>query len=222
MIHWEFGSPELEAAGARPPEPMDLDYGRLPPGDPRPHGTGLQRAALAGRKVTPADCPPIRVISRYGFVLRCPGAVRVWRTEPPARWRRFDEDSSSYGSVRVAGDRWPEGDSGFVASWISGSDFVKVQTGVRLWYPADHLLMTGPVPNLAELSGSAAGHAVMAGLEYSRPDVTRVIGGTRCARSVLNVVVKIPDRPGDCWAVDAGEPLAWLTLLPKKLRMGRL
>jgi hypothetical protein len=222
VIYWEFGGPEVEAAGARPPEPMDLDYGRLPPGDPRPHGIDLQRAALAGRKVTPADCPPIRVISRYGFMLRSPGAVDLRRVSPPARWREFAEDSSSYGSVRVAGDRWPEGDSGFVASWISGSDFVKIHTGIRLWYPADHLLMTGPLPNLTELNGSVAGHAVMAGLEYSRPDHMRDIDGESHARAVLNIVVKIPDLPGECWAVPAGEPLAWLVVLPKKQRMARL
>lgn len=219
-MYWAFADETVQRAGAIPPEPLELGYGCIPDGQ-RLRGTDLQRAHLRGRKVQPADCPPIRVIARYGFLVRSPGAVAVDRVEPH-RWPNFGAAYSEFGTVRVSGDKWPEGDSGFVASWISGADFVKVHTGIRIYFPADHLLYMGPLPNSSEIPSYEVGYSVMAGAEYFRVDNSATIAGERYGISTVNVIVKIPDLEGASWKLAAGEPLAWLIAIPKRQQMAPL
>jgi hypothetical protein len=135
------------------------------------------------------------------------------------RWREYDDDSSGYGWCRVSGDRWPEGDSGYVASWISGSEFVKIQVGITVLYPTRFMLYEGPLPNLALTDAPEALSSVMAGLNYPRAEATELIDGQPHSRAVMNVIMRIPQHPGRRVELSTGQPLAWFMLVPKKLRM---
>jgi hypothetical protein len=219
LIYWRFSNPEVRSAGALPPVPLDLPYGRRSGSEKPRRGIDLQRGFVAGRPVIPSDCPPIRVISSYGFAVRTPGLVRVERNPTLLRWREYDDDSSGYGWCRVSGDRWPEGDSGYVASWISGSEFVKIQVGITVLYPTRFLLYQGPLPNLPLIDAPEPLSSIMAGLDYPRTDASELIGEQPHSRAVLNVIMRIPRQPDRPVEISAGQPLAWFMLVPKKQRM---
>jgi len=202
-LFWAYENASVRDAGAFPPEPLDLAYG-APDGPPV---RDLQRAAALGRPVTPADCGPIRVISRYGFVVRCPRSTVLRRAKHPANERVFTASNASYGHAEVGGDPWPAGDSGFVASWISGSEYVKIQTGVMIFFPFDMYLYQGPLPNPQLLDHVTA--EVMAGLEYPSKDRVWSQDGSSYAWSSINVIVRLP-APGRTLRIDAGAPLVWV------------
>ncbi len=222
-MYWTYNSDATRSAGALPPEPLDLSYGRRPP-DERPlRGTDLQRAALQGRKVSPADCPPIRVVSQFGYLVKSPAHCVIWRGSSNLRWRKYEDDEVGFGWCRMSGDSWPEGDSGRCASWISGSDFVKIQTGVTVLYPADQLLYQGPLPNSALLgAGERTSGAVMAGLEYGTTRNQELVDGEPHARAVMNIILALPDTPEDRVVIPRGTPLAWIHTVPKQQRIEAL
>jgi hypothetical protein len=216
-LFWAYENARVRDAGALPPEPLDLAYGS--PDGPPPQD--LQRAAALGRPVTPADCGPVRVISRYGFAVRCPRRTVLRRAARPVRERIFTDSTASYGHVEVCGDPWPTGDSGFVASWISGSEYVKLQTGVMIFFPSDMYLYQGPLPNSQLLDNATAD--VMAGLEYPGKERLRAYEGGSLAWSSINVIARLP--PLGCeLRIDAGDPLAWVFPVPSRtaVRMTRM
>lgn len=202
-LFWAYENAKVRDAGALPPEPLDLDYGA--PEGPMPHD--LQRAAALGRPVTPTDCGPIRVISRYGFVVRCPARAVFRRTSHPISERAFADSEASFGLAEVGGDPWPTGDSGFVASWISGSEYVKVQTGIMIFFPTETYLYQGPLPNAQLLKDARA--EVMAGLEYPSKARTWMHNDERLAWSSINVIVRLPPL-GQSIVLEPEEPLVWV------------
>ena len=209
-LFWAYENARVRDAGTLPPEPLDLAYG-TPAGPPV---RDLQRAAALGRPVTPADCGPVRVISRYGFVVRCPARTVLRRAEHPVGERVFTDTSACYGHAEVGGDPWPAGDSGFVASWISGSEYVKIQTGIMIFFPPDMYLYQGPLPNTQLLDHATA--EVMAGLEYPSKDrVWTRDDGDSLAWSSINVIVRLPP-PGRALQIDSGAPLAWVFPVPSR------
>lgn len=216
MLYWEFSSDTARAHGALPPELADFDYGRRAPHDAGLKGLDLQRAYLRGRQVLPSDCPPVRRIAGYGVVVRSPGAALIERDARPARERTYLADGwSSFGECRVSGDPWPEGDSGFVASWLSGSEYVKIQIGIRLYFPASMNLLQTPPPNPGLLSQVPAVE-VMAGLEYPIVRTAVDINGLPHAVSVPNVIVKLPPAEHRV-SIRRGDLLAWMVLVPKSI-----
>lgn len=221
MLYWKFTSSATAAHGAIPPKPADFAYGRRSPQDMKLKGPDLQRSYILGRPVVPSDCPPIRRIARYGVVLRCPGAVVIERSLRPACERVIMRDGwSSFGPCRVSGDYWPEGDSGFVASWISGSEFVKIQVGITMYFPADANLLQMSPPNVGLLEGVPTPE-VMSGLEYPNMRTAVEIRGDSYSISVPNVIVKVP-APGKQFHIGAGDVIAWMLLVPKAVHLAEL
>jgi hypothetical protein len=211
-VYWAFDSPRSRAQGAFPPEPLGLAYGSAEPGSERLRDTDLQRAwAVSGRDVRPADCGPVRLLSRFGHVVRTPGRFVVAREDPPLRWRDFADGSSAYGRVRVSGDAWHGTESGFVASWIPGSEFVKISTGVLVLFPCDHLLYQGPLPNRALVTDQDVAPPqleVMAGLEYCVQERSRMIDGVRHGMAALNIIAR-----ASAVEVPRGHVIGWFHLV---------
>lgn len=209
MLYWSYEAEACRAAGALPPERMQLPYGvrdRASPFGTRDYAT-IWRAIERGYEVKPGDCPPVRLISRYGVVVRCPGRVRARRLPERSATRSFSEEHARFGIIEVGGDAWPVGDSGFVASWIAGSEFIKVQTGIGIHFPADGYLYQGPIPNRGLVDDSPV--EVMAGMEYVNDNRVREIAGRRYGLAHMNVIVRLP--PADrVLELSRGTPLAWV------------
>lgn len=215
-MYWAFDNVKSKEAGAYPPEPLDVAYGRRASGDQRLAGTELQRAyTVSGREVRPSDCGPVQVISRFGHVVRAPGRVTLQREDPARKWRDFRDDTSAYGAVRVGGDSWHGTESGFVASWIAGSEYVKISTGIVVFFPRGHFLYQGPLPNrqLVDDAGVApADLDIMSGLEYFVPARSKDIDGTNYGVAALNVIARAP-RNGSTVEVHKGQILGWFHLV---------
>lgn len=214
-MYWAFDNLKSKEAGAYPPEPLGLSYGHRPAGADRLRGTDLQRAyTVCGREVRPADCGPVRVISRFGHVVRAPGRVCIQREEPERKWRDFQHGSSAYARVRVGGDHWHGTESGFVASWIAGSEYVKISTGIVVFFPQGHLLYQGPVPNRQLVDDPVVASDqldVMAGLEYFVPGRSRELDGHPHGIAALNIIARVP-RHGSVVEVHRGEVIGWFHL----------
>ncbi len=135
--------------------------------------------------------------------------------------RFLSAERATFGFAEIGGDAWPVGDTGFIASWISGSEYVKIQTGVLLFFPRDMHLYQGPLPNAQLVDGS--GLDVMAGLEYSTKDRLWPHEGTNLGWSSINVIVRLPPV-GQTVEVAAGDPLCWAFLVPGRsaLRLSKL
>ena len=217
-LSWAFDGDDARRAGALPPEPAALPYGARRPDSPYPSRdyAATWRRLEQGYRVEPSDCPPVRLIASYGFVVRCPGRVWARRAAEPSPERRFDDDSASFGLAVVGGDEWPRSDSGRVASWIAGSQYVKVQTGVLVYFPADGCLYQGPLPNAALCGRSHP--RVMAGVEYPDKSRERTIGGVLYACAMLNVICELPPD-GEPLSFERGEPLSWFFPVAKKARL---
>ncbi|WP_280381667.1 hypothetical protein [Nocardia wallacei] len=214
-MYWAFDNPKSRDAGAYPPEPLNLTYGHDSDGGKRLRGTELQRAYTAtGRPVQPSDCGPIRVISAFGNVIRSPGRIIIERAEQSNRWRDFQDDHSTYGPVRVSGDRWHGTESGFVASWLAGSEYAKISTGILVFFPKGHLLYQGPLPNRQLIKDEAAPGEleVMAGLEYFTPERSREINGQTYGMAAMNVIARVPP-PGKTVDIPRGRTLGWFYLV---------
>jgi hypothetical protein len=155
------------------------------------------------------------VISRFGHVVRAPGRVTIQREDPARRWRDFQDNSSAYGAVRVGGDRWHGTESGFVASWIAGSEYVKISTGIVVFFPKGHLLYQGPVPNRQLVDDPAVATAeldVMSGLEYFVPTRNQEIDGRIYAVAALNIIARAP-RSDTIIEVHKGQIIGWFHLV---------
>ncbi|HKS48280.1 MAG TPA: hypothetical protein VJT49_24855 [Amycolatopsis sp.] len=157
----------------------------------------------------------MRVLSRFGHIVRAPGRITMQREDPGLKWRDFQPESSAYGRVRVGGDPWHGTESGFVASWIAGSEYVKISTGLVVFFPKGHLLYQGPIPNQQLLDDPRIATDqldVMAGMEYFVPTRSRDIGRQTYAMAALNVIARAPH--GDSIVeVSKGQAIAWFHLV---------
>ncbi len=213
ILYWSFESDAVREAGAIPPEPLQMPYGKRSADSPfRRRGFETRwRALEAGYRVQPADCPPVRAIATYGLGIRCPGRISYARRSEWAHERTIDGQEAAFGLVRVRGDRWPGTDSGLIASWIAGSEFVKIHSGIRVHFPQDMFLYQGPLPN-ATLAD--APWDVMAGLEYAVSSTSMAIDGVVHGSAALNVIARLP--PGDIEVtIEKGQLIGWVFAVPK-------
>lgn len=209
-LEWAFENEAVRDAGALPPEPLDLAYATRT----APPARDVQRAAALGRPVTPADCGPVRAIATYGYAVRCPGHVTLTRATTPTRERQLGSSTAAFGHAVIGGDPWPVGDSGRIASWISGSDYVKIQTGVMIFFPREAYLYQGPLPNSGLIADLALD--VMAGLEYPTRKQTWPLGDPEGRPwASINVIVRLPP-PGRTVTIGPGDPLCWVFAVPTR------
>lgn len=209
-LFWAFDSARSRDAGALPPESFTPGFGRR---EDALSGTDLQRAfATRGREVRPSDCGPIRLVARYGNVVRAPGRVVVGRQDPPSRWREHRDDVSSFGPVRVSGDPWHGSESGFVGSWIAGSEYVKISTGVLVFFPRSAVLIQGPLPNpgldVGDPYWSPPALDVMTGVEYYTPRRSRIIGDEVYGAAAMNIIARVPSGADEV-TLERGQVLGW-------------
>lgn len=214
-LFWKYAFPEAEAVGALPPEPAQFSYGTPDPSSPYSKKQEYEkkwRSIEAGYEVVPADCPAIRSISRFGWVLRCPGTVNASRAKGKLTVRRFGEGYAEYGQSILGGDAWPNSDSGLVASWIAGSEYIKIHTGIVVLFPAGWMLYQGPLPN-RELQGTPL--PVMTGTESFKSQRSVVINEMRMCVSSMNAILRLPPE-GNTLSIRRGEPLLWIFPVPIK------
>lgn len=209
-LRWRFaaGVPEVALA----PAPARFPFGCQPPQSPfrRRSFAGRWRAVEHGYQTRPGDCPPVRALSRYGFVARCPGAVRLRRRATPLRERLIQHGRAAFGLADLEGAPWPGSDSGLVASWILGSEFVKVHTGLEILFPRDCWLFQGPLPNSPNDEGLPQ---VMAGVEPPSEARTAVLNGEPWTVTPLTVIVRLP-AAGRLVEIERGQELLWFFAVP--------
>jgi hypothetical protein len=221
QLLWYFDNGAQEA-GALPPEPLGTSFSRVPSDSPI-RGTdfaSMWRAIEAGYQTQPADCPPVRLLGRYGYAVRCPGRVEARRLSERREERLLGPGHAAFGLADLRGDAWCLSDSGLVASWISGSEFIKVLTGVKVLCPEHLVLYQGPLPN-ASLLGD--GPQALAGMEFFNHRRSRVLDGVRYGVCSINVVFRLPPE-GERLLLERGALLAWLfPVLPRtELTLRRL
>lgn len=209
-LRWAFENAAARDAGAIAPSGLQSLTHAIAT-QPRSHD--LAHDAELGRVVSPADCPPVRLVAGYGYEAACPGDVVLRRSEHHRRERHFGDRKAHFGLAEIEGDPWPHSDSGLVASWISGSEFVKVQTGILIYFSLDTYLFQGPLPN-RDLE-PAPGPDVMAGLEYPHADRQHQVEGGAMAYSCLNAIVRLPPL-GEVTRIRRGDPLVWFYPVPKR------
>ncbi len=212
MLYWNYQSVQCRDAGAIPPEPISLPYGKRSKQSPfsSKDYTTVWRAIENGYITQPSDCPPVRLIANYGFSVCSPGKVIIRRLPKHLPLRGFESDRAMFGFAEVGGDPWPNSDSGFIASWIAGSEFVKVQTGIVIFFPTDCYLYQGPLPNTSLLSQPNID--VMAGLEYPSKERVVEINGKYYGTANLNIIVKLPQGE-ETITLKSGDFLAWFFVL---------
>jgi hypothetical protein len=212
---WKYAFPGAEALGALPPKSARFRYGVPHPSSPYRRRQGFEekwRAIEAGYEVSPADCPAIRSVSRFGWILRCPGTVNASRAAGTAAVRSFGEGYAEYGKSALRGDTWPNSDSGLVVSWIAGSEYIKVHTGIVVLFPARWMLYQGPLPN-AGLQDKPL--PVMAGMETFKSSRTVIIDGQPMCVASMNAILHLPPRGGTL-SIHRGEPLLWIFPVPMR------
>lgn len=215
MLYWDYENAECLAAGAIPPESLALPYGKQSRNSPftsKDYVT-IWRAIESGYLTQPGDCPPIRLIANYGFSVRCPGKVFMRRLPERIRLRKFESDRALFGVAEIGGDHWPKSDSGFIASWIAGSEFVKIQTGIRIFFPAEHYLYQGPLPNVVLFQESSLD--IMAGIEYAAEKRMTEINGRQYGVANLNTIARLP-TVGNTVNLKRGDLLSWFFVVSTK------
>lgn len=214
-MYWSFSSPAASAAGAIPPEPLNLKNSKIAPESPfKGERTYLNiwQSIEAGYRVIPGDCPPVRLISRFGFMLKCPGDITVRQIAPTDKLRHFSANTARFGKAEVGGTSWEFSDSGFVASWVAGSEFFKIHTGIVVFFSEEDYLYQGPLPNMRHGDTNLD---VMAGLEFMKPDRVQIIGGQKYCVAQMNVIARLPPQ-NSVLTVKRGEAIGWFFCVPKE------
>lgn len=199
------------------PNPATFEQGRIfNPGSPfrRSGFENRWRAIEDGYEVHPSDCPAIRFSSHYGYIAKAPVGGWIARQRTVALVRRFGRGWASFGHARVGGEQWVDSDSGFLASWIAGSQYVKLQTGLRIYYPANCVVYQGPIPRWASGAGDTKG--IQAEVALEAPGARLItIAGARMGVCDLNAIVRLPNGL-DRLVIPRGEPVLWFFLAPRK------
>ena len=213
-IYWRYQSNEARAAGALPPESARFDYGERSPGQGRGATYAERwRAIESGARRAPSDCPPMRAMSHTGFVVRTPVRTILTGRDYDAQ-RSFSESMSSGGAIEVSGAPWPNSDSGYVASWIGGTEYLKLVSGIQLVCPKDLAVMQGPVPNsdLVEDAVALDGYTAI-----ERSTRKALLADGRNFIVELNFIYRAPP-PRTRIVIEAGDVIGWF--LPFALAPG--
>lgn len=213
-LFWRFRDTVSASLTRYPPEQLDLPYGK--PVENSPFRTReyqvIHKGLHDGYETQPSDCPAIRAISKHGILIRNPGEVRACLLPRRLRFPVFENDWAARDFVKVSGARLADSDSGFLASWITGSRFIKIQTGIEIYYPAEYFLLQAPIPNGLFCAPSPP-PGVSSGLEFSRSARCEEIGNRKYCRTDINVIVALPNQ-GELY-IEEGALLQWITLVPK-------
>lgn len=215
-VYWAYETIEAKDKGAIPPASHYASYSIRE----NPRSKNLIREEALGRKIVPSDCGPMRVIGHYGFIVKSPGNVTIKRNLERERLKKFENNHASYGYANITGDTWPFTESGLVASWISGSEYVKIHTGIVVFFDSDAYLFQGPIPNK---NHPRSKFQVMAGIEYGSRQDKYTINGKEMFMAYLNVIIKIPPL-GESINISRGEELLWFypVLKPKELSLQKI
>jgi hypothetical protein len=155
-------------------------------------------------------------MSRYGYAAKAPGDVVLRRSNVVRSERQLGEKFAAYGIAEIEGDKWPSGDSGLVASWISGSEYVKVYTGIKVLFPKETYLYQGPLPN--EILVRNQSFRVMSGLEFCEGRHLHVVNNREYGVATLNAVIQLP-KPGEAVSIKRGDPLLCFYLVGRALEL---
>ncbi len=220
-LYWRFANEAVRIAGAVPPVKLNLNYGIQSLDSPfcTKDYIARWRAIEGGAKVQPADCPPIRTISRYGFCVVSPGVVILERSEEFCRERILNSEFAIFGLCKVSGASWPGTDSNFIASWIAGSEYAKIHTGIEVLFPAGVLLYQGPIPNGILVEKIVPD--VMAGLEFFNKKRSIQIDEELFGVAEMNIIVRLP-QIGQRTEIPCGNPLAWFFGLDRNLECDQI
>ena len=96
--------------------------------------------AASGYKVIPDDCGPVRMVSQYGWLIRCPVDCKLRRTKDGFKWQapeiKPEERLLGYKSF-----------SGMYVDTILNSGYAKLCCGIRFYYPKQIGIMLKDIPN---------------------------------------------------------------------------
>jgi hypothetical protein len=214
VLYWTYSSTEHRDAGAIAPIQLNLPFGQLRTNSPIRAKDYAERWRLieSGERVDPSDCRPVRLLARFGFIGICPGNVVIRRLPALEKTRVFEPNYARFGELEVAGDQWPKSDSTRIASWIAGSAYAKIQTGISILYPTTHGLYQGPLPN-ESLLNVPYNKSIMAGIETVNGKNIVRIENQEYAVAELNVILGLP-KVGDQIVIDRGEPIVWFFPVP--------
>jgi hypothetical protein len=214
MLLWTYLSTQHREAGAIAPVPLSLPFGRQRAHSPirTNNYADRWRRIEAGEQVEPSDCRPVRFLAHFGFVVACPGRVVVRQLATPEKGRVLTPDYARFGAIEVSGDLGQKSDSLRIASWIAGSAYAKIQTGILIFYPSAQGLYQGPLPNDALLN-VPHNRYVMAGIETNKGKNTVLLEGQEYSVAELNVIISLPEI-GHEIAIDKGEPIGWFFPIP--------
>lgn len=147
-LYWDYSFDNAMNFGATPPLNTSLGFSK-------PKDNGLltskdflskKRKIESGYIVDPNDCPAILSINNYGFIFKSPGDVKVKIKDLYISNRIIKSDKSIHGYHEIYGQYWPHSDSQKIASWISGSKYIKIHTGIIVYFPEEYILYQGPIP----------------------------------------------------------------------------
>jgi hypothetical protein len=213
MMLWTKNDPTIEAF---PPEKASLSYGLIDQDSPF-HSRNfamIQKAIQEGYKPKPSDCPPLRWTSQYGFIVRSPGKVSIRRSGIESPEKVISDSYSRYRDIEISGDKLSQSDSGFIASWITGADYFKIQTNLSLLFPTHYHLMQGPPPN-SILASEVKLKNVMLGVEYGSAQRILTIGGIEYFKTELNFIAPIPHHK-EIIELEKGDIIGWFIPVMKK------
>lgn len=198
-LWWAFENELVKDIGAIPPSSLDLMESKLCAHSPfrSKDRDNIQNIIKeTNYKVKPSDCGPYRLISSYGFVSYAPIDFTI-------------ECNENHDAI-INSAKWPYSENGFVAVPIAGSDYIKINTGIMVFFPKHYYLYQGPIPNAINTHPR-----VMAGLEYTKTDKTYDIENTLCGLANINIVIEKPSA-GSLLKITKGKSLGWFFPLPKR------
>lgn len=99
----------------------------------------------AGYIIEPNDCPPIRNLCNYGYEFYSSAYVRIERLTNKQK-RKFTNNYTINGYYKYSGDICKLSDSGFYASWLGNSEYIKIITGLVVYCPVGYGLFQGNIP----------------------------------------------------------------------------
>lgn len=180
-IFWNFNSIESKETGALPPIKTKLEFSSFKH-DSIYHLESFiekKRAIEKGYIVTPQDCPAIININNYGFLFKSPGNIKVTYKENYFTDKLFSNERTEHGHFIIEGDYWPRSDSDKILSWITGSKFFKIQTGIDVYFPINYSLYQGAIPFGEEYDKQ--GFNIWQGIEiFSKNRVIEINGKSYC------------------------------------------
>lgn len=208
MLYWKFTNQKYQSVGAIAPEKLDLTYGKQAKDSPfkKEDFVKVWRAIESGYETQPSDCSAIRLISRYGYLVRNPADVYIKFISERVKHKEITPESIKFGHVEISGASWPNSESGYAASWIKGSRYIKIETGITILYPSTYYLFQGPMPN--NTLTADCNFEVMSGIENLKRTENYLINNSSYYYADMNAIIKLP-VDDETLFIKKGTPLIW-------------